>query len=159
MEPFMARRTSNKIEPAEMTLQLITPSVAAGAVGSFTADLSQIVSLVNRRFYRQGLNWAVAGIKILTTNSGTIQVSKLPNTWVMSNAWEKGMRAWLKMNNEALAETESVRPRFMDYKIHADETHYDAGFAANLLPYDGALPPAPYAVGEWEASKMVIPFG
>jgi len=122
--------------------------------------LSQIASLVNRRFYRQGLNWAVAGIKIITsTSDAVISVQKLPNTWVLSNAWEKGMRAWLRMNREALAETESVRPRYMDYKIHADEAHFSAGFAGNLLPLDGQLVATPYTIGEWEPSKMVIPFG
>ncbi|AXH79302.1 MAG: hypothetical protein [Circular genetic element sp.] len=153
----MARRSRNKIEPAVMTLSLITPTVPAGAVGEFTADLSQIASLVNRRFYRQGLNWAVAGIKILTTVQGNISVTKLPNTWVMSNAWEKGMRAWLKMNNEALQETESVRPRFMDYKIYADSVHHSGGFGGNLLPVDAAN--VAYTAGEWLPSKMVVPFG
>jgi len=161
MHNSMASRTSPKIEPAVMTVVLNTPLVSSGATGEFTADLSQIASLVNRRFYRQGLNWAVAGMKLITTsNDAIITVKKLPNTWVMSNAWEKGMRAWLKMNREAMSETESVRPRYMDYKIHADETHYDAGFSGNLLPIDGQLPiSADYIVGEWEASKMVIPFG
>jgi len=153
----MARRTSNKIEPAVLTVTLITPTVPSGATGEFTADLSQIASLVNRRFYRQGLNWAVAGIKILTPALGNVSVTKLPNTWVMSNAWEKGMRAWLKMNREALQETESVRPRFMDYKIFADDVHHSAGFIGNLLPVDAAN--NAYTAGEWLSSKMIVPFG
>jgi hypothetical protein len=67
------------------------------------------------------------------------------------------MRAWLKMNNEALAEAESTRPRFMDFKIFADATHHTAGFGANLLPLDGlALPMTP---GEWEQSKIQVPIG
>jgi len=159
----MARRTSNKIEPAVMTIPLVDNFPAGGLTTKYV-DLSQICSLVNRRFYRQGLNMAVAGIKICIGNNpsgvppvadqpeGVLYVSKLPNTWVMSNAWEKGMRAWLKMNREALAETESVRPRFMDYKIFANEGHYDAGFANNWLPNG-------YTAGEWEPSKMVIPYG
>jgi hypothetical protein len=55
---------SNKIQPAEMTLLTATSTVNAGATGNFTIDLSQCASLMNRRFYRQGLNWAVAGFKI-----------------------------------------------------------------------------------------------
>jgi len=155
----MARRTSNKIEPAVMTFVLSTSTVTPGNTSEFTADLSQIASLVNRRFYRQGLNWAVAGFKIITSGDDlVINVKKLPNTWVMSNAWEKSMRAWLKMNNEALAETESVRPRFMDFKIFADGTHHNAGFSANLRPLDGALPIAnQYQLGEWESSKVFVP--
>jgi len=155
----MARRSRNKIEPAVMTIVLNTPSVPSGSTGEFTADLSQIASVVNRRFYRQGLNWAVAGFKIITTSDdAAINIKKLPNTWVMSNAWEKSMRSWMRMNNEALAETESIRPRFLDFKIYADQKHHDAGFAGNLVPLDGQLPiAAQYQLGEWESSKVVIP--
>ncbi|AXH78932.1 MAG: hypothetical protein [Circular genetic element sp.] len=154
----MARRTSNKIQPAVMTIQCKSAGVGSGATGEFTLDLSQMASLVNRRFYRQGLNWAVAGFKILTTQNGVLTTKKLPNTWIMSNAWEKSMRSWMRMNNEALSETESIRPRFLDFKIYADATHHQAGFIGNLLPLDGRLPiNQTYALGEWEASKVVIP--
>ena len=156
----MAKRNyskRSKIEPAVQTISLITPAVTGGTVGSFYADLSQIASLLNRRFYRQGINWAVAGIKILTTGTGTIQVEKLPNTWVMSNSWEKSMRTWMKMNMEALAETESVRPKFLDFKIYADDAHHKAGYGANLLPYNAQLPPVPFTPGEWKASMISYP--
>jgi hypothetical protein len=119
-------------------------------------DLSQVASLVNRRFYRQGINWAVAGFKFLTTSNfqGAIGIHKLPNTWTMSNSWEKGFRTWQKMNREALAETESIRPKFLDFKIYADADHHAAGYGANLLPLAQA---GVYAPGEWEPSKFVIP--
>lgn len=155
----MAKRkysNKSKIEPAVQTIVLSTPTVAAGATGNFTVDLSQVASLVNRRFYRQGINWAVAGIKILTQTNGYVSVSKLPNTWVLANAWEKSMRTWMKMNREALAETESVRPKFLDFKIYADDIHHQAGFAANLLPFSTT---GVATAGEWEPSKVVIPIG
>lgn len=139
-----------------MTFYLPTSVVAPAAQITEYVDLSQIASILNRRFYRQGLNWAVAGIKVLSQSGfrGTISVSKLPNTWVMSNAWEKSMRTWLKMNNEALAESQSVRPKFLDFKIYADSTHHQAGYQNNLMPFGlgGAFAP-----GEWEASKIVYP--
>jgi hypothetical protein len=150
-------KKSNKIEPSVQTISLITPSVTGGTFGSFYCDLSQIACLLNRRFYRQGINWAVSGIKILTTGTGTVQVEKLPNTWVMSNAWEKGMRAWNKLNREALAENPSLRPKFLDFKIYADAGHHQAGYGANLLPYNAQLPPLPFTDGEWEPSKIIYP--
>ncbi len=144
----MTRR--RKVEPAvESLFFTLVPN------GPQTIDLSQCASLMNRRFYRQGINWVVAGIKILTGTSGTITVSKLPNTWVMSNAWEKGFRAWMKMNKEALAESESVKPKFLDFKIYADNAHHTAGFGSNLLPVSSTLAVA--TAGEWEPSKFVIP--
>jgi hypothetical protein len=155
----MARKFK-KIEPAVQTMTF-SVNIPHDSTQDVFIDLSQCASLVNRRFYRQGINWAVSGIKFLsqpgTTGNplnGTITVEKLPETWVMSNAWEKGFRTWQKMNNEALAETESIRPRFLDYKIYADRDHHALGFAGNLLPINSLGTVLP---GEWESSKMVIP--
>ena len=121
-------------------------------------DLSQVASIVNRRFYRQGINWAVAGFKILSTDqsNGLVTIQKLPNTWTMSNAWEKSMRTWNRMNREALSEAESVRPKFLDFKIYADAAHHAAGFGANLLPLAGSSASTTTA-GEWESSKIHVP--
>ncbi len=157
----MARRKStrgsNKIQPAALTLSFALPQQA----GYSYIDLSQVASLVNRRFYRQGLNWAVAGFKILTgpdVTAGSISVNKLPNTWVMSNSWEKSFRAWQRMNTEALSESESVKPRFLDFKIYADAQHHSLGFGANLKPIGSIGAGFPLATpGEWESSKFLIP--
>ncbi len=150
-------RRTKKVEPAvkRLTFDL---AVGANATVDFYIDLSQCASLVNRRFYRQGINWAVSGMKVLSQSDGTLNAivtaQKLPETWVMSNAWMKGFKAWQKMNDEALEESESVRPRFLDFKIYADAGHHTAGYAANLLPLS---PGGTYVPGEWEASKFQIP--
>jgi hypothetical protein len=151
----MARSTSNKIEPAPLRLSF---TIGAGLASRNYIDLSQCASLVNRRFYRQGLNWAVGGITVVSggtaSDAALVSVYKLPNTWVMSNSWEKGMRNWMRMTKESLAESSSVRPKFLDYKIYADQFHHQAGFGANLLPYSSE---AQFGPGEWEASKYIIP--
>jgi len=152
----MARRTSNKIEPAPMTIALQLPVVLPGGTFQETCDLSQIASIVNRRFYRQGLNWAVAGFKFISDQNFRMFLKKLPNTWVLANSWEKSMKTWLEMTNKALKENESVRPRFMDFKVYADSAHHNAGYVGNLLPYDGFLG-TPYVPGEWESAKLSIP--
>lgn len=151
------RMSRNKIEPSVMTMVFNTAPTTGGTTGTFTIDLSQCASLVNRRFYRQGINWAVAGIKIISAGSGSMIAKKLPNTWVMSNAWEKSFRAWQRMNNEALQEAESVRPRFLDFKIYADDVHHAAGYANNLLPLSTAL--VAFNNGEWEPSEVYTPNG
>jgi len=149
-------RKGNKIQPAVQTMTFYV-TVPSGASTHFL-DVNQVTSLLNRRFYRQGLNNAIAGFKILSNPgfTGAAVISKLPNTWVMSNAWEKSFRTWTKMNSEALAETESVRPKFLDFKVYADADHHQSGFAANLLPVSFA---GTYAPGEWISSKAVVPFG
>jgi hypothetical protein len=162
----MARRKStrgrNKIQPAVMTLSFQLPSAPFQTATTSFIDLSQVTSLVNRRFMRQGLNWAVGGFKFLSSTGfkGQISVTKLPNTWVMSNSWEKSFRAWTKMNNEAMQEADSVRPKFLDFKIYADANHHAQGYTNNLLPYNvdpfwttfNAATP-----GEWESAKVFVP--
>ncbi len=148
-------RRSKKIEPSVQTMLFQAPAVSA-ANANYYIDLSQSASIVNRRFYRQGINWAVAKITIFAqTFAGQVIVSKLPETWTMSNAWEKSFRTWQEMNDKALEDTESVRPRFMDFKIYADDDHHNVGFAGNLMPVsaDGVVATA----GEWESSKVAIP--
>ena len=57
----MARKRnmkSRKLEPAVQTMIFTLPN------GESTLDLSQCASIVNRRFYRQGINWVVAGFRI-----------------------------------------------------------------------------------------------
>jgi len=151
----------SKIEPSAQTLTFQF-SVPPDTNQNFTLDTSQCASLVNRRFYRQGINWAVGGQKLIVQPSaggntnGLIICGKLPNSWIMANSWEKAMRAWTKMNREALAETESVRPKFLDFKIYADAIHHSAGYANNLLPVAlGTGTPA--TPGEWESAKIVVP--
>ena len=156
----MARRRSSrsKIQPAVLTLSFA--SSESGASTEFI-DLSQVASIVNRRFYRQGINWAVAGFKFSSLKAGTVFVTKLPNTWVMSNAWEKAFRAWQRQQREALDDgtQESVRAKFNDFKIFADADHLSSGVANNLMPYAiGAGAVASTAQpGEWEPSQIVIP--
>ena len=135
-------------------------SSTSGASTEFI-DLSQVASIMNRRFYRQGINWAVAGFKFSSLKSGTINVSKLPNTWVMSNAWEKAFRAWQRQQNEALDDgtQESVRAKFNDFKIYADADHLSSGVANNLMPVsiDVGAVASTALPGEWEPSQIVIP--
>ncbi len=159
----MAKRSyskkGRKIEPAVLSM-LFETTAGAGLQSKFI-DLSQCASLLNRRFYRQGINWVVSDIKFMNLQPQTgaeVAIGKLPNTWVMSNAWEKGFRAWQKMNREAMQEAESVRPKFLDFKIYADGDHQAAGFGSNLLPR--AFVTGTTAIpGEWVASKIHVPFG
>lgn len=150
-----------KIEPSVQTMDFITPSLEGGQIGTYYIDLSQAASILNRRFYRQGLNWAVGGFKIFTSQSCTLTIRKAHDTWVTSGSWEKTMRHWLKQQNEAIAEAgaESAISGFRDYKVYLDDEHQTAGtvntFDANLIPIGADL--LPFPTGEWEPSQVVLP--
>jgi len=153
----MARRkASKKLQPAvqTMTFQL-------SGSGTNYIDLSQCASLLNRRFYRQGLNWAVAGFTLQCYQgvSAYANISKLPNTWVTSNAWEKGFHVWRRMIKNAQDDSgmESVEGRYSDFKIFMDWDHYNGNndFQSNLIPQDAEG----YAWhdGSWAPSLITIP--
>ena len=139
----MARKRKSKqrkLEPAVQTLSLTVPN------GSSTVDLSQAASLVNRRFYRQGINWVVSGFRffragVAPTPGTGVAVGKLPNTWVLGNAWEKAFRHWQELNKRAVEAGESLPGRFTDFKVYMDAVHHQAGGIGNLLPtdYDGTV--------------------
>lgn len=159
----MARRSKSparrpkKLQPAVLTMTFATGLVSPAATLRSVIDLSQCASILNRRFYRQGLNWAVAGFKIQSQQPFTLNCQKLPNTWTTSNAWHKTFALWNKQMTDTLEEggNESLRARFSDFKIHADALHRTAGFANNLLPVDAS---GNFAVaGEWDASHVVLP--
>ena len=157
----MAKRKyskSSKIQPAVQTMTFLTPAVTSRSSDFFYIDLSQCASLMNRRFYRQGINWAVSRIKVLSAGFvGKVNFNKLPNTWVMSNAWEKSFRAWQQMIKNATDESgsESIKGKFLDFKIYANRQHHNDGFGANLLPIDAASNTA--NLGQWQASDITIP--
>ena len=165
----MAKRMKSKIQPAVQTLTFnFNPSDQAG--GDFLyVDLSQVASIVNRRFYRQGLNWAVAGFKMTTgqDSAGRVHINKLPNTWVMSNAWEKAFRAWQKMIAHAVDDSgnQSIKPKFLDYKIFANKKHWES-YVSGTVPgqLENLLPTSAYTTGyqiatpgQWDMSEISIP--
>jgi hypothetical protein len=145
----------SKPEPAVLRLSFQVPADPS-TDGSYFIDLSQCASILNRKAFPQGVNWAVAGIQMLTASSSTglFVVEKLPNTWVMANSWVKAEASWSRMNEKALSEAGSIRPKFLDFKVYADAEHHSQGSAANLLPQNMT---APATAGEWTYSKIVVP--
>jgi hypothetical protein len=68
----------------------------------------------------------------------------------------------MRMNNEALEEAPSVRPKFLDFKVYMDSMHHQLGVGANLIPltadWHGAAPGSgEYTVGEWDMSAYHVP--
>ncbi len=164
-----------KIQPAQQTL-----TFSLGDGGTAYIDLSLAASIVNRRFYRQGLNWAVSGFTVFASGtSQSIGIYKIPDSWVSYNSWMKGFKLWQEMNDQVLDVEDSIPGRYMDYKIYMDADHYervhedpfqtDVSFSQNkvLLPVvrnSGSgnliLPTSVYggaATFEWDASQYTFP--
>ncbi len=130
-------------------------------------DISQAASVVNRRFYRQGLQWAVQGVTLqqntATPAPGALRVETLSSTWVTSNAWHKAFAMWKKQQDEIVdqAGAESTVAKFRDFKIFMDSAHVDDYLANASELNDTNLRPRTavdtFETGEWEPSQIVVP--
>ncbi len=162
------RERSRKLEPAVMKMWFhvpVTDDVAGAPARNSYISLSQCASLANRKFFRAGLNWAVAGFDFFTGETGgtgTVGVSKVPTNWISRNSWVKSFHHWDELNKRALEDNDGVKAKFTDFKVFMDHEHAEHGVANNLLPIfpdtkanqgDSDI----FFRGEWEMSTMVIP--
>ena len=166
---------AKRMEPVPTKFTVVMPLTTSG---SAYVDISQCASILSRKFLRQGLAWAVKSMRVMMPpadtpydNRNSFVISRVPVSWVASNAWHKAQAHWLKQQNEALEDsgTQSAAARFRDFKIYADKGHVTAGSLSNLLPVSvgpgqsvgpflNAFQTDGYAqVGEWEYSKFVEP--
>lgn len=132
-------------------------------------DLGQCLSLVNRRMYRQGMKYYVDSFELVAATADAsgnayVDIDCIPNTWMSENAWQKAFAIWNRMNREAIdatASLSSVKPKFHDFKVFFDETHYvqgnTRGSAHNLMPVDAGGTAAAVSNAEWLHSIVVLP--
>lgn len=133
--------------------------------GDSYVDIAQILSIVNRRSYRQGMLYYVSKFEYIPSVGATaaisIDVDTVPNSWMAENAWQKSYGLWQKMNNShSHGSTNLSKPKFYDYKVFFDATHYTAGSvvgsSANLIPVDGGGVAYATSNSEWVGSQVVI---
>jgi hypothetical protein len=148
------------MDPAVMTLNF-----DIGAKNINYIDLAKVASEVNRRFYRQGMNYAVAGFRVgyVGDESPTVAIRTLPNTWSTGASWHKFFAAWKRQQDQALIESGSPesKARYNDFKIWADTYHKTAEPTGSLSAINpGGFSTAgntPYKAGEWSYSYIVVP--
>lgn len=172
----MAKRKFNQkaraLQPAVMKLHFVVP---ADEDSINYISISHCVSRLNRRFYRQGLNWAVANVKVTqqpgSTSPGgsTSYVNTIPHTWTVANAWMKSYSLWKKQQDEALENSDSLdmAARFRDFKISMEDTHtvgtdlspVNLGPGRIVGPFQtGIISSGAVAASEdWLSSQIVIP--
>jgi len=169
----MAKRKSKAraLQPAVMKLNFAIPH----GIQTSYCSISHCVSRLNRRFYRQGLNWAIANVKITqlpasAVGSGaTCYVNSLPHTWSTANSWMKSYSLWKKQQDDALALTDSEETvaRFRDFKISM-ETGHTVGTDLSPVSVGPGRSVGPFQTGllsgqqidpseEWIGSQIVVP--
>jgi len=139
------------IQPAQRVL-----SYTINAGENFI-DLASDLSKVNRRAYRQGMQYAIGKIEFCFTGKpGAADIVQLTaysagNTWVVHNAWKKAQAVWLNQQRRARKLVgQSAKPAYEDFKVYLDDAHRTAG-TIPCIASDGAV----VGPGEWDYSRLV----
>lgn len=154
------------IKPAERMIEF------ALAPNSYTiVDTASLLSQINRRAYRQGMEFAYDKLEIFQTDpaeESLVRVYTLPNTWVTVNAWVKAYEMWKQQQEEAMesADSWSIRASYRDFKVYYNQGHYEGaqgGFDVNTAVPAGVITLAAAqaidadAQMDWLYSTFVVP--
>jgi len=146
------RKRGGSLKPAQLNLTYTLPD------GISYIDLAQDLSMVNRRLYKQGKVYAVAGVTytfvagVATPDVVQCAVFTAGDTWSVQNAHTKGKALWNQMNKLVLADNPSIKGTWADFKVRLDDHHEAAG---NAVVRDGDF--AAVLDGEWDYSTFVMP--
>ena len=143
-----------KVAPNQLKIPI---QITGAAAGTYYADISQLASICNRKFVRQGLNWMVSNIEVITNGDCTVNISKLPDTWVLANSWVKSFKLWQESQDQVLdIEGRDILGKYADFKIYYDAGHQAVQVASNLLPFgfDVAAGGATY---DWNPTTYQVP--
>ena len=70
----------------------------SGDSGQDYIDIAKALSIINRKFYRQGVYYYVNSIEVYNNEQGVVDLYTLPDNWVTKNAWNRGFQVFQKMN-------------------------------------------------------------
>jgi hypothetical protein len=155
----MAAKKKNSTPAVRYLRYELTNSGSAGTETSHFIDLARDLSRVNRRLYRQGRDYHVKRITIVSSNTpnggNRVSFSTVPDSWVTQRAWQRGFKTWNMMNKKAMAAAgNDVSGKWSDFKVYLTD---DMRTGTVLSPKDnGGFSPN---AGDWEYSLLVSPDG
>jgi len=137
----------------------LTNSATPGTETSHYIDLAKDLSRINRRLYRQGRDYHVKKITIVSSNTpnggNRVSFSTIGAGWVSQQAWHRGFKTWNAMNKEASRNLSGdVSGTWADFKVYMTN---DMRSGTILAPKDNGG--NNYNAGEWAYSELVTPDG
>jgi hypothetical protein len=137
----------------------VANSGTPGTETSHYLDLAKDLSRINRRLYRQGRDYHVKRITIVSSNTpnggNRVSFATAPDTWVSREAWKRGFKTWTKMNKEStMGISGSVAGTWSDFKVYLTDD-MRTGNIVGIKDNGGNF----YGSGEWVYSQLVSPDG
>jgi hypothetical protein len=152
--------TKKKLQPAVRYLRYeLTNSGTPDTETSHFIDLARDLSRVNRRLYRQGRDYHVKRITIVSSNTpnggNRVSFSTAPNSWVTQRAWQRGFATWNAMNKKATSVVSGdISGKFADFKIYLS-ADMRTGTMLDPLDNGGGIANS----GDWDYAELVSPDG
>ena len=81
--------------------------------GTRYIDIARALSVVNRKFYRQGVYYYVNSVELYNDANHYVDLHTVPDNWVTKNAWNRGFKIFQEMN----AQSDVPRPKYHDFKV------------------------------------------
>ena len=155
----MASRKMSKTPAVRYLRYELTNSVTALTETSHFIDLARDLSIVNRRLYRQGKDYHVKKITIVSSNTpngdNRVSVATAPGSWVTKMAWKRAFDLFTRMNKEASQNLAGdITGTWADFKVYLTN---DMRGVTLALPLDNGGNPG--LLNEWVYSQMVTPDG
>ena len=131
----------------------LNPAVEPAVNDEYYIDLAQCASLVNRVSLRQGMEYVVESVTVVTNGSCNIGVFRIPEHWSAINAWEKAYHIWRESQAQVLDSEPTIAARYRDFKVHFESGYLSSN---NLIPlgYEIARADSSY---DWDMSEIQIP--
>lgn len=147
-----------KPTPAVRHLRYLLTHNGAGSEDSHYIDVAKNLSEINRRLYRQGKEYHIAGITVHTTSSTFVKACVIPNTWVSRNAWVRGFKKWKEMQSIAF---NGVRKpsKYNDFKVYLNTDHFQAVQTSTDVPQPVDSGNNSLLGGSWDYSRFWSPDG
>jgi len=157
----MASKKSKKTPAVRyLRYELTNSGGDPGTETSHFIDLARDLSRVNRRLYRQGRDYHVKKITIVSSNTpnlgNRVSVSTAPDSWVTRAAWHRGFKAWNKMNKTAQDQLSGdIQGTWADFKVFLTA---DMAGATLPSPLDNGGNAAGTALN-WDTRQIITPDG
>lgn len=136
-----------------LTLRYQLAHTGANQNDSHYIDLARDLSMVNRRFYRQGLYYYVSKITVHNQTDSWVKFCTANDSWVTKNAWIKAFKLWMEHNKKPASNTQ--HGAYSDFKIYLNSYHEDNADRPN--PIMSADSGAEIEIGppnEWRHSRF-----
>jgi hypothetical protein len=151
---------SKVLTPAVRYLRYeLTNSGTPDTETSHYIDLARDLGIVNRRLYRQGRDYHVKKVTIVSSNTPNLQnrisVATAPNSWVTKSAHKRAFQVWKQMNATAGENLSGdIMGTWSDFKVYLSN---DMRSATMPLPLDNGGQAG--LTDEWTYTQLVTPDG